>query len=90
MNWDTWQHFRANWLVETIMSKFVPPVFDSLHQNSFLNNGMAELTRMNEEIKKAEALKEEDQKERISHSENSSEESIPKPCKMNFSITIIS
>lgn len=47
-------------------SKFVPPVFDSLHQNSFLNNGMEELSRMNEEIKKAEALKEDDQKGRIS------------------------
>lgn len=46
-------------------SKFVPPVFDSLHQDSFLNNGMAELSRMNEEIKKAEALKQDDQKERI-------------------------
>ncbi len=47
-------------------SKFVPPVFDSLHQNSFLNNGMAELSRINEEIKKAETIKDEDQKESIS------------------------
>lgn len=48
-------------------SKFVPPVFDSLHQHSFLNNGMAELSRMNEEIKKAELSKADAQKERISH-----------------------
>ena len=33
-------------------SKFVPPVFDSLEENNFLNNGMAELSRMNGEIKK--------------------------------------
>lgn len=31
-------------------AKFVPPVFDSLEKNSFLNNGMAELNRMNREI----------------------------------------
>lgn len=47
-------------------SKFVPPVFDSLHQNSFLNIGMAELTRINEDIIMAEELMGEDQKERIS------------------------
>jgi tRNA pseudouridine32 synthase/23S rRNA pseudouridine746 synthase len=47
-------------------SKFVPPVFDSLHQNSFLNIGMKELTRLNEDIKMAEALMGEDQKDRIS------------------------
>jgi tRNA pseudouridine32 synthase/23S rRNA pseudouridine746 synthase len=32
--------------------KFVPPVFDSLQENSFLNNGMAELKCLNEEILK--------------------------------------
>jgi tRNA pseudouridine32 synthase/23S rRNA pseudouridine746 synthase len=46
-------------------AKFVPPVFDSLYEDSFLNNGMTELTRMNEEIKKAEASKEDNQKEKI-------------------------
>ena len=30
---------------------FVPPVFDSLTENSFLNNGMKELTRINDEIR---------------------------------------
>lgn len=34
--------------------KFVPPVFDSLTDQSFLNNGMQELTRINEQIKKME------------------------------------
>jgi tRNA pseudouridine32 synthase/23S rRNA pseudouridine746 synthase len=38
-------------------SRFVPPVFDMLTENSFLNNGMAELTRMNEEIRILEELK---------------------------------
>ena len=32
-------------------SKFVPPVFDALKENSFLNTGMSELTRINLEIK---------------------------------------
>jgi tRNA pseudouridine32 synthase/23S rRNA pseudouridine746 synthase len=32
--------------------KFVPPVFDSLANNSFLNNGMEELSRINQDIKK--------------------------------------
>lgn len=32
-------------------ARFVPPVFDSLEENSFLNNGMAELNRLNREIK---------------------------------------
>ena len=31
-------------------AKFVPPVFDSLTENNFLNRGMAELTKMNQEI----------------------------------------
>lgn len=46
-------------------SKFVPPVFDSLHQDSFLNDGMAILNRMNNDIRKVEALKEDGQKEKI-------------------------
>ena len=36
-------------------SKFVPPVFDCLQENSFLNNGMAELNRINQEIVNEEA-----------------------------------
>ncbi len=32
--------------------KFVPPVFDTLAENSFLNTGMAELSRINLEIRK--------------------------------------
>lgn len=36
---------------ENIHAGFVPPVFDALTENSFLNNGMAELTRINLEIK---------------------------------------
>lgn len=31
-------------------AKFVPPVFDSLEENNFLNNGMTELNRMGREI----------------------------------------
>ncbi|WP_291403987.1 hypothetical protein [Daejeonella sp.] len=38
-------------------SKFVPPVFDSLQEGSFLNTGMAELTRINNAIKEKEHLK---------------------------------
>ncbi|MFK7980104.1 MAG: RNA pseudouridine synthase, partial [Saprospiraceae bacterium] len=34
--------------------KFVPPVFDSLTENSFLNVGMRELNRINEAIKQLE------------------------------------
>ena len=34
--------------------KFVPPVFDSLSDNSFLNIGMAELNEINQEIKQLE------------------------------------
>ncbi len=32
-------------------TKFVPPVFDSLTEGSFINAGMTELTQLNEEIK---------------------------------------
>jgi tRNA pseudouridine32 synthase/23S rRNA pseudouridine746 synthase len=46
-------------------AKFVPPVFDSLTNNSFLNNGMEELTRINNEIKSLEALQPETDKKRI-------------------------
>lgn len=38
-------------------SKFVPPVFDGLTEGSFLNNGMTELTRINQKIKVLEELK---------------------------------
>jgi len=37
-------------------SKFVPPVYDALTENSFLNNGMQELTNINLEIKKLEEV----------------------------------
>jgi tRNA pseudouridine32 synthase / 23S rRNA pseudouridine746 synthase len=37
--------------------KFVPPVFDSLTEGSFLNLGMLELTEMNSEIKSLKANK---------------------------------
>lgn len=36
--------------------KFVPPVFDSLTDNSFLNIGMAELNRINQQIKELEKM----------------------------------
>lgn len=45
--------------------KFVPPVFDMLTENSFLNKGMVELARMGEEIKKLESLKTNDCKEQM-------------------------
>lgn len=38
-------------------SGFVPPVFDSLQEGSFLNIGMAELSRINNAIKEKEHLK---------------------------------
>lgn len=38
-------------------SRFVPPVFDALTENSFLNNGMQELTRINLEIRTLQNLK---------------------------------
>ena len=34
-----------------VHSKFVPPIFDALTEGSFLNVGMQELTRINEQIK---------------------------------------
>lgn len=46
-------------------SKFVPPVFDSLEENSFLNKGMAELNSMNREIKKVKEEKSEGYLNRI-------------------------
>jgi tRNA pseudouridine32 synthase/23S rRNA pseudouridine746 synthase len=39
--------------------KFVPPVFDSLQEGSFLNQGMSKLSSINKAIKEAEHLKEE-------------------------------
>ena len=45
--------------------KFVPPVFDSLTANSFLNLGMQKLTRMNEDIKKLSAAKSERTNEQL-------------------------
>ncbi|MDB5257522.1 MAG: Pseudouridylate synthase [Chitinophagaceae bacterium] len=38
-------------------AKFVPPVFDSLTENSFLNEGMTELSRINRKIEELEELK---------------------------------
>lgn len=38
-------------------TKFVPPIFDGLTDNSFLNTGMAILSQMSQEIKNLEALK---------------------------------
>lgn len=38
--------------------KFVPPVFDSLQEGSFLNQGMSKLSSINKAIKEAEHLKE--------------------------------
>ena len=46
-------------------AKFVPPVFDSLTDNSFLNKGMAELNQMNLEIKEEKELRKEGYQERI-------------------------
>lgn len=37
-------------------AKFVPPVFDSLTENSFLNLGMQKLTRINDEIKQLASM----------------------------------
>ena len=45
--------------------KFVPPVFDSLQENSFLNHGMAELNRLNEEILNKKAAMSYDKKSEI-------------------------
>ncbi len=47
-------------------TKFVPPVFDSLEENSFLNKGMSELSRMNQEICEETELKKEGYLDRIS------------------------
>ncbi|MEO8761418.1 MAG: pseudouridylate synthase [Bacteroidia bacterium] len=50
---------------ENVHIKFVPPVFDSLTNGSFLNIGMRELTRINEEIKKLEEQQSPNYKEQI-------------------------
>lgn len=39
--------------------KFVPPIFDGLEDGGFLNTGMEELSRMSEEIRVLEALRDE-------------------------------
>lgn len=46
-------------------AKFVPPVFDSLTPNSFLNRGMEELSRMNEAIEKLRSVKSEGGNEQL-------------------------
>lgn len=46
-------------------SKFVPPVFDSLADNSFLNNGMIQLSKINQEIKNLEETDPEEHREQV-------------------------
>lgn len=46
-------------------SNFVPPVFDGLTEGSFLNAGMQELTRINQEINQLKASKAAENKVRI-------------------------
>jgi tRNA pseudouridine32 synthase/23S rRNA pseudouridine746 synthase len=46
-------------------TKFVPPVFDLLTKNGFLNKGMEELTEMNKEIKLLKDLNQETDKENL-------------------------
>ncbi len=46
-------------------AKFVPPVFDGLATNSFLNQGMEELTRINKDIKALIELKCEGTNEKV-------------------------
>lgn len=46
-------------------TKFVPPIFDSLTENNFLNKGMSELNRMNKEIRLEKEVKLEGYSERI-------------------------
>ena len=46
-------------------SKFVPPVFDGLFEGSFVNVGMLELTRINQEIKALEEENSEENKAKI-------------------------
>lgn len=45
--------------------KFVPPVFDLLTKNGFLNNGMEELSRLNLEIRDLESLNKTEHQELI-------------------------
>jgi tRNA pseudouridine32 synthase/23S rRNA pseudouridine746 synthase len=47
-------------------SKFVPPVFDSLTENNFLNRGMAELNKMNQVISEENEYKLQGYLDRIS------------------------
>jgi tRNA pseudouridine32 synthase / 23S rRNA pseudouridine746 synthase len=51
-------------------SKFVPPIFDSLAKGSFLNEGMAQLTLINQEIKALAAIDTEIDKNRIEYLKN--------------------
>lgn len=45
--------------------KFVPPVFDTLAEDGFLNKGMAELTEISQTIKKLEAGQQENDQQEI-------------------------
>ncbi|MFA5244689.1 MAG: hypothetical protein WC380_05260 [Pedobacter sp.] len=51
-------------------SGFVPPVFDSLNDNNFLNKGMAELKDINMQIQNTLTLKEQGFEERIDQLKN--------------------
>ena len=42
-------------------ARFVPPVFDSLDENSFLNSGMIELSAINGELKELEEAQDRDE-----------------------------
>jgi tRNA pseudouridine32 synthase/23S rRNA pseudouridine746 synthase len=48
-------------------TKFVPPVFDLLGDNGFLNTGMKELSRINDEIKNNQETKPNGYEEKIHH-----------------------
>ncbi|MDF2455177.1 MAG: hypothetical protein K0R51_1170 [Cytophagaceae bacterium] len=50
--------------------KFVPPVFDSLTENSFLNEGMAELALINQQLEQLEIQKPEAYEEEINRLKN--------------------
>lgn len=51
-------------------AKFVPPVFDSLSPDSFLNEGMAELARINQAIAQLEELRPEAYEEEVMRLKN--------------------
>ena len=48
-------------------SKFVPPIFDGVESGGFLNTGMMELTRINEEIRTLEIQMPEAYQDRVFH-----------------------